>query len=312
MFFPKIQKRQLFSLPLHFFSTLPSSQFNFKLDVYPSDSIPKRFYLPSKSSVFSVENLIKSGDSSLKTVDFSANEGTMDKSSIFLDSALKTNLKLLLNSKAIAYKIDDFHDLGYFTNSNFDAVFKQKEVPFPQVAIFSSVFKAYETRFAKTQKDSFPAKELQENLVQVLKDFGELNQITAKELENNLEKCLKDLASEKNLVQTLEEKINAEARKTLKFWLLVTTVQFFLMFYICYYVYGWDVAEPIGYLIGLGLETAAIGFFLRFRAELGQNALFANKLKKLKKGTTSITKPNKGFLAEKANFFKRNLSYGKI
>jgi len=286
MLFSKIPKSSALKHFYCFSTTTPMpNQFDFKFDVFPSEDSPKRFYLPSKSSIFSVENLIKSGDSSIKTIDFSSSDSSpINKSSNFLEFVLKSNLKLSVNSHPFAYKIDGFQDLGYFTNSKYDGFFKEKELPFPQVSIFSSIFKAYETRFAKESQNeaTMTAKQLQDNLIQVLKNFSEINQKTVTEIETNLEQCIHDFESEKKKLQRLEAQLSKEARKILKFWLIVTTAQFFILFYICYYAYGWDFTEPIGYLISLGIETATIGYFLKFRGELGQNSLFFNKLKTLK------------------------------
>ena len=246
-FFPKLARK----INMFYFSSSQNS-FNIKLDLYSSEDTVKRFYVPSKASLFTVENLIKSGDSSIKTVDFSIESGEgIDKSNQFIDSIMKKHMKLTLNSTPVAYRIDAFHDLGYCLNSKYDEVFKQNEIPFPQASLFSSLFHAYDLRFAKENANNINSKQVQENFIEILKNFSEINQIKMKEIQSNLEISYKEYEKENMNLQKIEQLLSNEAKKTLKFWLGITTTQFVVLFYICYYVYGWDFTEPIGYLISL-------------------------------------------------------------
>ena len=320
MFFSKPRIPSFFlrqKLPF-FFSTSSQNQFHLKFDLFYDENTPKRFYFPHKSSLFSVENLLKTGDTSIKTVDFTINDTTaVDKSLLFIDTVLKNNLKLKVNSQPFAYKIDGFQDLGYYMNSKYDHAFKENEVPFPQANLLSSLFQAYETKFSKelSENQTITAKHFQENLVQLIQSFDEINEIKIKQIESSLESSYRDLQKETKQFEALEAQLSKEAQNTLKFWLALTTIQFFVLFYICYYVYGWDFTEPIGYLISLGIETAAIGYFIKFRGDLGQNALFASKLSKLRplalsKKTTN-PKIAKELLNEKISIFKRMLLFTK-
>jgi len=50
-----------------------------------------------------------------------------------------------------------------------------------------------------------------------------------------------------------------------------------------YVKYGWDVTEPITYLIGLGVEIFGIYYFLRRGRFLNMRALFESKTKAKKR-----------------------------
>lgn len=62
-----------------------------------------------------------------------------------------------------------------------------------------------------------------------------------------------------------------------------------------YVTHGWDVTEPISYLIGLAIETAGIWYYIRYRAKLGQSILFTRrfKLNKQKIFAKKSTNPEK-------------------
>lgn len=44
--------------------------------------------------------------------------------------------------------------------------------------------------------------------------------------------------------------------------------------------YGWDVGEPIAYLIGLGIETTCLIYWLRKKGSLNQSTIRETVLKK--------------------------------
>lgn len=63
----------------------------------------------------------------------------------------------------------------------------------------------------------------------------------------------------------------------------LTVVQGAVLFYITYYMYGWDVGEPISYLIALGLETAGMYFFLKKMGDLTPKLFYGRKQEELRK-----------------------------
>lgn len=317
MFFSRIAVKSCFSpnKSFKFLFSHSKKQQHIKFDIYSSESFPKRFYLPAKSTILSVESLLKSEDSSIKTLEFSRSDSTpIEKTSNFLDLILKNDLKLIVNSQPFAFKVDDFNDLGYCLNSKYDELFKEKEIPLPQAAFFASLFQAYDVKYANDKKE-IKAREFQEKLLDVLKNFEEINHIKVNELENHLANSMKSYENEKKQIESIEAQLNKQAQKTLKFWLALTTLQFIVLFYICYYVYGWDFTEPIGYLISLGIETAALVYFLRFRGELGQSALFNSKISKLRPKALGKISTNanaaKEFMERKISVLRRSLTFSK-
>jgi len=68
--------------------------------------------------------------------------------------------------------------------------------------------------------------------------------------------------------------VRQRSSRWIKIAMLITAIQWIVLFYLTYYVVGWDVTEPIGYLIALGIETMDLIFYIRYAKNLEQRAIF--------------------------------------
>lgn len=63
-------------------------------------------------------------------------------------------------------------------------------------------------------------------------------------------KSAKDIAE----IEALQEDVNKRSLLTIKLIIVGLLIQFGALYYITYYVAGWDLGEPIAYLLGLLIE----------------------------------------------------------
>jgi len=95
-------------------------------------------------------------------------------------------------------------------------------------------------------------------------------------------------------------------------------VQWVVLFYLTYYVCGWDVTEPImpiGYLISLALETVGIYYFLRYSSGFEQRSIFQIALNKYKPQLfwkkSAHPDCELTFLNHRINYLNQKLLYSK-
>jgi hypothetical protein len=69
-------------------------------------------------------------------------------------------------------------------------------------------------------------------------------------LRELLEKSAKDIVD----LQELEKQVEGKSLLIVKFLIFALLCQFALLYYITYYAGGWDVGEPVAYLIGVALD----------------------------------------------------------
>jgi len=98
-------------------------------------------------------------------------------------------------------------------------------------------------------------------------------------------------------------------------YLINLVEQWVVMFYLTYYVCGWDVTEPISYLISLGLEVVGIYYFLRYSRGFEQRSIFQRALNKYKPQLfwkkSAHPDCELTFLNHRINYLNQKLLYAK-
>lgn len=96
--------------------------------------------------------------------------------------------------------------------------------------------------------------EINEVLLEALKTHMSYSNKKVASLKHVIEelsaKSAKDIAD----IEILQEKVNKRSLLTIKLLVLGLLVQFAILYYVTYHVAGWDLGEPISYLLALMLE----------------------------------------------------------
>ena len=223
---------------------------------------------------------------------------------IFLEKTVDEQLKILINGVSMAYEIKDS---CYFFNNRFDGALQNAEVPIPDCVAISNFLTVLEGE----ANNLYPnAQSLKKNDIQkLLLSSLSILESRIKSKESTLAEKLNKLNNEEKDLNVFlaknEEEIRKSAYSPLKTLLLLTLLQWIVLFYVCYGLYGWDFTEPVGYLISLGLESLGIGYFIKKGEELGQDAIFNKSL--AKKEGAIMRKITSSASAEKALIRKRML-----
>jgi hypothetical protein len=69
-------------------------------------------------------------------------------------------------------------------------------------------------------------------------------------IEELTAKSAKDIVE----IENLQENVNKRSLLTIKLLVLGLLAQFALLYYVTYHVAGWDLGEPIAYLLGIMIE----------------------------------------------------------
>lgn len=82
--------------------------------------------------------------------------------------------------------------------------------------------------------------------------------------------------------QKLEEEYRKSSNWPVKVMIGLSTVNFAVLFYLTFFVYDWNVVEPISYLISLGAQIALLIGYYRMRRQIDYDFLFQRFLKSYK------------------------------
>lgn len=307
---------------------------SFRLLLHPSSSsIPLLLYLPASSSLTTLTSLIPllqpsshllfpssasysllpSSPSSLSFV--GAENKVEEGTGIFLEKSIDEQLKILINGVSMAYEVKDS---CYFFNNRFDAEFQKAEVPIPDCVAISNFLTVFESE----AKNLYPnAQSLKKSDVQkMLLSSLSLLESGIKSRESTLSEKLTKLNNEQKDLNAIlaknEEVIRKAAFSPLKTLLILTLLQWIILFYVCYYLYGWDFTEPVGYLISLGLESLGIGYFIKKGEELGQGSIFKKSLAKkegaIMRKITSSASVEKNLIRKRGLLLFSRIVFGRL
>lgn len=115
---------------------------------------------------------------------------------------------------------------------------------------FEEKLKKYKTnpndRINRQEIDQILKEALETHNHYSMKKLSSLNQM----IQDLTEKSAKDIFD----IETLQQKINSKSLFTIKLIIAGLIAQFIGLYYVTYYVAGWDLGEPISYLLGIMLE----------------------------------------------------------
>jgi len=132
-------------------------------------------------------------------------------------------------------------------------------------------------------KSSYSVPELNQAIDETLQNFKSKNDKAVHNLKGNLDQLKKDFASDKSAYEKLLEEVKNKASTNVKYFLFGLAVQFGVLFYLTYYSVGWDVTEPIAYLLTLSAEGVGIYMLLRYAKGYDQATVFDFAMQKYRK-----------------------------
>lgn len=102
--------------------------------------------------------------------------------------------------------------------------------------------------------DKISRAEIDEILLEALKTHNHYSSKKLAALQETIQdltdKSIKDIAD----IEHLQQNIDSKSLNTIKLILVGLVLQFIGLYYITYYVAGWDLGEPIAYLLGVMVE----------------------------------------------------------
>jgi len=236
-----------------------------------SATIPPKLKLklPTTTSEFTInpaetiEQLvldIKNEDSQVSSVEFKKGNSLLSPNT-HLKEVMKDQFQILINNSPV----EVFPGVHQFIreNENLYTVAFESGVPFNEAR------KAirFATLLKKDLKDEFSQEELHKAIHKSLEGVSKETQEEVKVLESQAAVYERELSSFQEKLQ----EIQTAAEKYADFWinsgLFVFLGQWSGIAYFTFVKYGWDVMEPVSYLIGSGWAILGYLFFMRNREE---------------------------------------------
>jgi ABC-type multidrug transport system fused ATPase/permease subunit len=255
------------------------------------------------------ESILKKEDNSYQAVNFKiGKEEVQTKDVPLLDFILNKNLKIEVNRRIFPIDIDLNGPIAYHNKSPLDKFLSENEVPINDSLLISTFINIYhenlEKAFPKAQ--AYNPKQLSEALEQTIKTFRAKNDKQVEGLTQVIEKLVVEQAKEESEFNKLVTEAQKKASGWIKYVIIATCIQFGVLFYMTYYTVGWDVVEPIGYLIALGIEVAGMIYFVRYAKNLEQRAIFNTLYHQHKHKVLGLKSTNP---EAELDFIKRRVKY---
>lgn len=297
------------------FSTFSSS---IKTDFFLGADQRKRFYFEKDATLSNIESLLKKEDKSLQSIVFKLDDKPIeDKSQQFVDVFLKKNLKVEINRQIIPVHVDLSGPAAYLNDTPYDDNLAKNEVP-----IFDSLLL---TNFAKILKENLERKhpskqvydlnEIRDSINETIQNFRNKNDEKLKPVHQTIEELNAERIRDQSAYDSLLLEAQARANRILKYAIAGTILQWILLFYLTYYEVGWDVVEPIAYLIGLAIEGLGIYFYVRYAKSFRQKTVADMIFKKRKASSLSTKSVNPelelNYLEHKINYFTQRALHSK-
>eukprot|EP01017_Pseudomicrothorax_dubius_P019770 TRINITY_DN2177_c0_g1_i6.p1 TRINITY_DN2177_c0_g1~~TRINITY_DN2177_c0_g1_i6.p1 ORF type:complete len:322 (+),score=91.63 TRINITY_DN2177_c0_g1_i6:48-1013(+) len=250
----------------------------------------KRFFINDKTTVADFQKLLKE-EFPEEEVAFVVNDNVVNQEDPIIGQpfshVLRENLvNLRLGDRIEAsFEFDALGSIFYISGNPLDQSLANNQVPTPDSIWLRRFSTQLIERVTKNSKGTFSIKDLQTALNETFANFNKTPSST-KALEvaekNLLTQQAKVDEAQKNFLGYLDKK----AKLPIKLGIAAIAVQWAVLFYLTYGVYGWDVTEPIGYLIALSLETLGLFYFIRKGIQLSQTTIYDQKKKQLERSVS--------------------------
>jgi hypothetical protein len=201
---------------------------------------------------------------------------SQEKTGNFIKSVLDKNYKIEINRQVVPLTTDLNEAFAYINDSPYDKTLHDLEIPIQDAIVLTTFTKIFHEQLDKknSNKQIFDAKTLLDTLEHTIQVYHTKASAHKQNLETTVHTLLAHREAEVQAHDAIEKALKDKAASWIKWGIRITIVQWIVLFYLTYYGFGWDVTEPIGYLIALGIETAGIFYFLRYTKGLEQKNIF--------------------------------------
>lgn len=309
------KNRGLSYLPIKCFS---SNAARCAIDLHVSEDSKKRFFIDRDVSLQQLEAILRKENETYQSIVFKVGkEEVKDKETKFIDAVLNANLKIEVNRKIFPVDIDLNGPIAYHNNHPLDAFLAENEVPINDSLLITTFLRVYQENLEKkfAGKQAYDPKQLMEALDTTLQNFRVKNDKEVALIQQTLSELEVEQAKDQAEYNRLMNEVKSKASSWIKYIILIVCVQWVVLFYLTYYSVGWDVTEPIGYLIALGIETAGLIYFVRYSKAMEQRALFNSMLRKHKDRILKMKSNNPeaelDFINRRVKYMNQRILYSK-
>jgi hypothetical protein len=272
------------------------------IDINLTETVQKRFIITEETTIADFAKLIKEEPELAKNKHFSyqLNGKNLDEvdpisKEKLLKTALYNNFKIKSDHQFLSFSMDLQASPAFFDENPLDAALHNHHLPFQDADLIKKVSSQVlsSLKSKHTSKLSYSKEEIQQVLAESLKAFSGKRDLNIDQQEKGLEPLAAQYQKEAANVNQIEKNVNKSALSLINLGVLTVGVQWGVLFYLTYFAYGWDFTEPIGYLIGLSLETYGLWYFLRKNLSFDQGTIFekSRKQKLMKKLFAEATNP---------------------
>lgn len=123
--------------------------------------------------------------------------------------------------------------------------------------LLSHFIKNFEDRMMQKKtslNDRVTRAEINELLLESLKTHNHYSSKKIQALRQTIQELTEKSAKDIEDIEKLQQNIDSKALNTIKLILVGLILQFIGLYYVTYYVAGWDLGEPIAYLLGVLIE----------------------------------------------------------
>ena len=287
-------------------------------DLHFSTNYRKRFYVDQDYTLAQIETHLKKEDKTIQSVEFRDREKLVEnKTANFIKNVIHNNVKIEINRKIVPITTDLNDAAAYDNDSKYDVLLHDYEIPINDASLLTNFISVFNENLERNNqnKQLFAPNQIIEALELSIKNFKNKNEAKINSLEMSIDILSHEKSIEEAIHQKLVDNIKKQASNGVKWAIRISVFQLILLFYLTYYVYGWDITEPISYLISLFMETMAIYFFLRYTRNLEQRNIFTMALQKYKPQmlTQKSTHPmcQLDFLNKRINYLNQKILYNK-
>jgi hypothetical protein len=265
-----------------------------------------------------METLLKKEDQSLQSIAYKiGKQEVQQKDQNLIDAIINNNLKIEVNREIVPAEIDLNGLVAYDNDTDYDQILASEEVPINDSLLITSFMKIYHEMLEKKYpgKNSYDPNQMKEALEAAINNFRTKNDREVQKLQSTIDVLYAEQSKEIGEYQNLLQEAKSRSSRLIKLAIFITIVQWAVLLYLTYYVVGWDVTEPIGYLIALAIETAGLIFYIRYARNLEQraifNMIFRNQKRNILRAKSLNPEAEIAFINRRAKYLTQRILYSR-
>ncbi|KAL4489396.1 hypothetical protein ABPG72_002692 [Tetrahymena utriculariae] len=303
------------------FSSLTREVLKVKMDLFYSQDQVKQFIVNQNQNLKQIENLLKDDNPDIKNVKFLVGDQEIEnkEEQLFLNLSINNDLKIIIDDIQTTFEFaDQLNTANYFESTKLEGELAQHEVPYQDAQVIQAFIKNFKQILEKQKPSSqaYSEKQMNDALLKAVQTFSEYNFSSSFEKNTQFVNALRQQYQEgQDKLQKIEDESRSKSLSNVKQLIGLQVVQFGFLFYLTYGLYGWDFAEPVSYVLGLGSEAYILYHFIKHRKSFNQLYLFEKQLQPVRKNLISQNQTNTEghlkFLKCKLDMIQSKIQFGR-